>query len=145
MNGNTVYGNVSQVIKGSNAYATDSTKLSEVMAGDNLNGTTFNLKVNSKGGNSYNVTINLQNSTVSFPYPKNLNQNITFPIMNTDPATGNTGVVTGSNDITYKQINDIIGMFASDKIPTASIQPNNGQINNQRIICTKTKIWTLCY
>lgn len=130
-NGNTVYGNVSQVIKGSNAYATDSTKLSEVMAGDNLNGTTLNLKVNSKGGNSYNVSINLQNSTVSFPDPKNLNQNITFPIMNTDPATGNTGVVTGSNDITYKQINDIIGMFASDKIPTASIQPNNGQINNQ--------------
>lgn len=130
-NGNTVYGNVSQVIKGSNAYATDSTKLSEVMAGDNLNGTTLNLKVNSKGGNSYNVSINLQNSTVSFPDPKKPNQNITFPIMNTDPATGNTGVVTGSNDITYKQINDIIGMFASDKIPTASIQPNNGQINNQ--------------
>lgn len=47
-NGNTVYGNVSQVIKGSNAYATDSTKLSEVMAGDSLNGTTLNLKVNSK-------------------------------------------------------------------------------------------------
>ncbi|EDP4620782.1 flagellin biosynthesis protein FlgL, partial [Campylobacter jejuni] len=52
-NGNTVYGNVSQVIKGSNAYATDSTKLSEVMAGDSLNGTTLNLKVNSKGGNTY--------------------------------------------------------------------------------------------
>ncbi|MCC3049655.1 flagellar hook-associated protein FlgL, partial [Campylobacter jejuni] len=64
-NGNTVYGNVSQVIKGSNAYATDSTKLSEVMAGDSLNGTTLNLKVNSKGGNSYDVAINLQTSTAS--------------------------------------------------------------------------------
>ncbi len=28
------------------------------MAGDSLNGTTLNLKVNSKGGNSYDVTIN---------------------------------------------------------------------------------------
>ncbi|BEK20872.1 flagellar hook-associated protein FlgL [Campylobacter jejuni] len=129
-NGNTVYGNVSQVIKGSNAYATDSTKLSEVMAGDSLNGTILNLKVNSKGGNSYDVTINLQTSTVSYPDPNNLGQIISFPIMHTNPATGNSGVVTGSNDITYGQINDIIGMFAADKIPTTTIQANNGQINN---------------
>ena len=129
-NGNTVYGNVSQVIKGSNAYATDSTKLSEVMAGDSLNGTTLNLKVNSKGGNTYDVTINLQTSTVSYPDPNNPGQTISFPIMHTNPATGNSGVVTGSNDITYKQLNDIIGMFAADKIPTTPIQANNGQMNN---------------
>lgn len=128
-NGNTVYGNVSQVIKGSNAYATESTKLSEVMAGDSLNGTTLNLKVNSKGGNSYDVSINLQNSTVSFPDPNDPTQTISFPIMHTDPATGNSGVITGANDITYGQINDIIGMFAADKIPTASINPANGKID----------------
>ncbi len=126
--GNTVYGNVSQVIKGSNAYATESTKLSEVMAGDSLNGTTLNLKVNSKGGNTYDVSINLQTSTVSFPDPNDPTQTISFPIMHTDPATGNSGVVTGSNDITYGQINDIIGMFAADKIPTASINPINGKV-----------------
>ncbi|EAK1649625.1 flagellar hook-associated protein FlgL [Campylobacter jejuni] len=128
-NGNTVYGNVSQVIKGSNAYATDSTKLSEVMAGDSLNGTTLNLKVNSKGGNSYNVTINLQNSTVSYPDPNNPNQTISFPITHTDPTTGNSGVVTPSNEITYGQINDIIGMFAADKIPTQSITATNGKVD----------------
>ncbi|HIG0023367.1 TPA: flagellar hook-associated protein FlgL [Campylobacter jejuni] len=128
-NGNTVYGNVSQVIKGSNAYATDSTKLSEVMAGDSLNGTTLNLKVNSKGGNSYDVTINLQTSTVSYPDPNNPGQTISFPITHTDPATGNSGVVTGSNDITYGQINDIIGMFAADKIPTQSITATNGKVD----------------
>ncbi|EKE4136577.1 flagellar hook-associated protein FlgL [Campylobacter jejuni] len=128
-NGNTVYGNVSQVIKGSNAYATDSTKLSEVMAGDSLNGTTLNLKVNSKGGNSYDVTINLQTSTVSYPDPNNPGQTISFPIMHTNPATGNSGVVTGSNDITYGQINDIIGMFAADKIPTQSITATNGKVD----------------
>ncbi|ECQ6891817.1 flagellar hook-associated protein FlgL [Campylobacter jejuni] len=128
-NGNTVYGNVSQVIKGSNAYATDSTKLSEVMAGDSLNGTTLNLKVNSKGGNSYDVAINLQTSTVSYPDPNNPGQTISFPITHTDPATGNSGVVTGSNDITYGQINDIIGMFAADKIPTQSITATNGKVD----------------
>ncbi|EPI3059012.1 flagellar hook-associated protein FlgL [Campylobacter upsaliensis] len=127
--GNSVIGNVSQVIQGTNAYATDDTKLSEVMSGNAMD-STLNLTVNSKGGNTYNVSINLQNSTVSFPDPNNPNQNITFPITHTNPATGNNGVVTPPNEITYRQINDIIGMFASDQVPTQTITPNNGQITN---------------
>lgn len=125
--GNSVIGNISQVIQGTNAYATDDTKLSEVMSGNAMD-STLNLTVNSKGRNTYNVSINLQNSTVSFPDPNNPNQNITFPITHTNPATGNDGVVTPPNEITYRQINDIIGMFASDQIPTQTITPNNGQI-----------------
>ncbi|EAI3920299.1 flagellar hook-associated protein FlgL [Campylobacter upsaliensis] len=126
--GNSVIGNVSQVIQGTNAYATDDTKLSEVMSGNAMD-STLNLTVNSKGGNTYNVTVNLQNSIVSFPDPNNPNQNITFPITHTNPTTGNNGVVTPPNEITYRQINDIIGMFASDQVPTQTITPNNGQIN----------------
>lgn len=126
--GNSVIGNVSQVIQGTNAYATDDTKLSEVMSGNAMD-STLNLTVNSKGGNTYNVTVNLQDSTVSFPDPNNPNQNITFPITHTNPTTGNNGVVTPPNEITYRQINDIIGMFASDQVPTQTITPNNGQIN----------------
>ncbi|EOX9299155.1 flagellar hook-associated protein FlgL [Campylobacter upsaliensis] len=127
--GNSVIGNVSQVIQGTNAYATDDTKLSEVMSGNAMD-STLNLTVNSKGGNTYNVTVNLQNSTVSFPDPNNPNQNITFPITHTNPTTGNNGVVTPPNEITYRQINDIIGMFASNQVPTQTITPNNGQITN---------------
>ncbi|ELX4820409.1 flagellar hook-associated protein FlgL [Campylobacter upsaliensis] len=129
--GNSVIGNVSQVIQGTNAYATDDTKLSEVMLGNAMD-STLNLTVNSKGGNTYNVTVNLQNSTVSFPDPNNPNQNITFPITHTNPTTGNNGVVTPPNEITYRQINDIIGMFASDQVPTQTITPNNGQITAQQ-------------
>lgn len=127
--GNSVIGNVSQVIQGTNAYATDDTKLSEVMSGNAMD-STLNLTVNSKGGNAYNVTVNLQNSTVSFPDPANPGQTITFPITHTNPTTGNNGVVTPPNEITYRQINDIIGMFASDQVPTQTITPNNGQITN---------------
>ncbi|EKK7208810.1 flagellar hook-associated protein FlgL [Campylobacter upsaliensis] len=126
--GNSVIGNVSQVIQGTNAYATDDTKLSEVMSGNAMD-STLNLTVNSKGGDTYNVTVNLQNSTVSFPDPANPGQTITFPITHTNPTTGNNGVVTPPNEITYRQINDIIGMFASDQVPTQTITPNNGQIN----------------
>ncbi|EGJ6308985.1 flagellar hook-associated protein FlgL [Campylobacter upsaliensis] len=127
--GNSVIGNVSQVIQGTNAYATDDTKLSEVMSGNAMD-STLNLTVNSKGGNTYNVTVNLQNSIVSFPDPANPGQTITFPITHTNPTTGNNGVVTPPNEITYRQINDIIGMFASDQVPTQTITPNNGQITN---------------
>ncbi|HEC1541986.1 TPA: flagellar hook-associated protein FlgL [Campylobacter upsaliensis] len=129
--GNSVIGNVSQVIQGTNAYATDDTKLSEVMSGNAMD-STLNLTVNSKGGNTYNVTVDLQNSTVSFPDPANPGQNITFPITHTNPTTGNNGVVTPPNEITYRQINDIIGMFASDQVPTQTITPNNGQITAQQ-------------
>lgn len=123
---NKVIGNVSQVLKDGGAYATDSTKLSEVATG-NLANTTLTLQVNSRAGNTYNVSINLGTSTVSYTPPAGGNQ-VTFPIMHTDPTTLNSGVVTPTNEITYRQLNDIIGLFADDRQPTATITPNNNQI-----------------
>lgn len=123
---NKVIGNVSQVLKDGGAYATDSTKLSEVATG-NLANTTLNLKVSSRAGNTYDVTINLNTSTVSYQNG-NPPQTITFPIMHTDPTTLNSGVVTPTNEITYRQLNDIIGLFADDRQPTATIPTNNNQI-----------------
>lgn len=123
---NKVIGNVSQVLKDGGAYATDSTKLSEVATG-NLANTTLNLKVSSRAGNTYDVTINLGTSTVSYT-PQAGGNPVTFPIMHTDPTTLNSGVVTPTNEITYRQLNDIIGLFADDRQPTQSIQANN---NNQ--------------
>lgn len=123
---NKVIGNVSQVLKDGGAYATDSTKLSEVATG-NLANTTLTLQVNSRAGNTYNVSINLGNSTVSYTPQAGGNQ-VTFPIMHTDPTTLNSGVVTPTNEITYRQLNDIIGLFADDRQPTATIPTNNNQI-----------------
>ena len=123
---NKVIGNVSQVLKDGGAYATDSTKLSEVATG-NLANTTLNLKVSSRAGNTYDVTINLRDSQVSYQNG-NPPQTITFPIMHTDPTTLNSGVVTPTNEITYRQLNDIIGLFADDRQPTATIPTNNNQI-----------------
>lgn len=124
---NKVIGNVSQVLKDGGAYATDSTKLSEVATGDLAN-TTLNLKVSSRAGNPYDVTINLGASTVSYQDGNNPPNTIEFPIMHTDPTTLNSGVVTPTNEITYRQLNDIIGLFADDRQPTQSIQANNNQI-----------------
>lgn len=124
---NKVIGNVSQVLKDGGAYATDSTKLSEVATG-NLANTTLNLKVSSRAGNTYDVTINLGTSQVSYQDGNNPLNIITFPIMHTDPTMLNSGVVTPTNEITYRQLNDIIGLFADDRQPTATIPTNNNQI-----------------
>lgn len=124
---NKVIGNVSQVLKNGGAYATDSTKLSEVATG-NLANTTLNLKVSSRAGRTYDVTINLGTSTVSYT-PQAGGNPVTFPIMHTDPTTLNSGVVTPTNEITYRQLNDIIGLFADDRQPTATITPNNNKID----------------
>lgn len=123
---NKVIGNVSQVLKDGGAYATDSTKLSEVATGDLAN-TTLTLQVNSRAGNTYTVSIHLGTSTVSYTPPAGGNP-VTFPIMHTDPTTLNSGVVTPTNEITYRQLNDIIGLFADDRQPTQSIPTNNNQI-----------------
>lgn len=124
---NKVIGNVSQVLKDGGAYATDSTKLSEVATGDLAN-TTLTLQVNSRAGNTYNVSIDLGASTVSYT-PQGGGNQVTFPIMHTDPTTLNSGVVTPTNEITYRQLNDIIGLFADDRQPTATITPNNNKID----------------
>lgn len=124
---NKVIGNVSQVLKDGGAYATDSTKLSEVATGDLAN-TTLNLKVSSRAGRTYDVAINLGTSTVSYT-PQAGGNPVTFPIMHTDPTTLNSGVVTPTNEITYRQLNDIIGLFADDRQPTATITPNNNKID----------------
>ncbi|TEY02338.1 flagellar hook-associated protein FlgL [Campylobacter sp. US33a] len=122
--GNKVFGNVSQIKNGTSEYATDDTKLSEVLANadKSMTGQVLNLKVTSKGGNEYDVTIDLENSMVSYPDPNNPGQTISFPITHTKTVGNSTqGVITGSEDITYRQLNDIIGMFATDNMPKTSI------------------------
>ena len=122
---NQVYGNVSQIVQSSGAYATDSTRLSEVASGSLAN-TILNLQVSSRAGNSYEVSINLGTSMVS--YTDAAGAVVSFPIMHTNTTTGNSGVLTPTNDITYRQLNDIIGLFADDRQPTASIAVTNNQI-----------------
>ncbi|MCR6579101.1 flagellar hook-associated protein FlgL [Campylobacter insulaenigrae] len=130
--GNKVFGNVSQVIRGTSQYASDETKLSEVIANanGNMTGQRLQMDITSKSGRTYNVTVDLGASTVSYT-PQGGGAAITFPITHSQYNEANgttTGVVTNPQDITYKQLNDILGMFASDNVPTATINANNGVV-----------------
>ncbi|AJC86181.1 flagellar hook-associated protein FlgL [Campylobacter sp. RM16704] len=143
--GNKVFGNVSQIIKGTSEYATESTKLSEVIANANgsMNGQKLEMNITSKSGQNYKVEIDLGNSMVSYVDPAT-GANINFPIIHSqyNEATGtSSGVQTRPEDITYGQLNDIISMFAADKAPTASISVGTGgTISNSDFQTIQTNI-----
>lgn len=123
--GNTVFGNVSQVVKGTSEYATDSTKLSEVVANANgsMDGQRLQMEITSKSGQTYEVTVNLEASMVSFNKPDGTL--IQIPFMSADPNNPSNISSTNPEDITYGQLNDIIGMIASDNIPETTLAPAN--------------------
>lgn len=121
-NGNKVLGNVSQIVRNTGEYATDSTKLSEVSGTTALNNTSLSLSITSRSGQTYDATIDLANSRISY---NDANGNtISFPFMHT-AADGVNAQITQSNDITYRQLNDVITLFATDSMPTATINTPN--------------------
>jgi len=108
--------NVSQILKTDNAYATNSTKLSEVFdtsqsnAGT-LDGTTLKLKGKDVNGNAYDVSIDLKNSGSTFSVG-----GTSYDIYNaTDPRAA-----VSADNMTYKQLNDVINMVVSNNLPASN-------------------------
>lgn len=157
--GDELKGNVSQVVKKTNKYATDSTKLIEVAGLDavakdflpkpSLDGKMLVLNVHSKAGKDYTVRLDF-NSTITPgdplsvpPTPPTGGSTITiydgkikFPITGAAPSPivksqiykdsdpnlhYYKGDPTKSDEVTYKQVNDIIGMLTSDNLPQGAL------------------------
>lgn len=144
---NILTGSVSQVVKGKNTFATDATKIKDV-AGAGLQDnpdSNMTMHIKSKNGNYYEVKIQFTDP-ISASDPKatslriqEINQDGT-PKMDAqgnpvqpvyqgnimlgkyNEATQKTdGVVTSANDISYKQINDIVAMVAAGNMPQDDI------------------------
>lgn len=118
--GNELNGNVSQVVVGTNEYATATTKLSEVAGVDTLNGKSLTLDFKDKNGNSNTATINFANAGSSVSIDLNndgdtTDTNETFSILN------GSGNVTSADDVTYQQLTDIISMLTSGTLPTDGV------------------------
>lgn len=148
---NKITGNISQVIRSNGEYAKEDTPISMVAASKTTypfpNNNKFNIdngsiKVNvvSRSNKRYEVNINFTNNGARFSYVQ-LNNNGTiiqntqrnnFTIYQSDEfhyqkdQNGNkiyTGSMTPNKDMTYRQLNDIIAMAASDRIE--NLEPNN--------------------
>lgn len=131
IDGSTLSSTVPQIIKDTNAFATGSTKLSEVAdlsqavlpATDTLDGTTFKFAGKDIDGNDYNVEINL-NSTA--------NGGSTFTVGGTPYAIFDMSAsraATDADEVTYQQLMDVMNMVITGNTPDlvgTNINPNTG-------------------
>ncbi len=134
--GNTLNSNVSQVIKDTNDYAVNKTKLIDVagiktfddisILGDE---TKFLLNGLDIDGNSFNAQIDLSNDLL-LP-----NNGSTFSVTVINKVTGvpttysssifdANGNKTKADSLTYQQLNDVISMITSSKLPVDGVPAN---------------------
>ncbi|AQW87645.1 flagellar hook-associated protein [Campylobacter pinnipediorum subsp. caledonicus] len=137
---NTLTTNVSQINRFTGEFAKDSTRLSEVAGAESLyphirnkpdgydiDNEEINLKINSRNGVEYDIKVNLGTKNPSKPVSfsiKGKNPDGSNPF---EPDKDRNLVVynsdefgqypTQTDDFTYRQLMDIIGMVASDNIP----------------------------
>ena len=140
--GRNLIGTVSQVERGSGKFADDNTTLSQVVASKELypgerdkydiNDQALKMQIKSKSGGDYKVDV-LFGTAVPPATSGNARVNITRPDGTTyttevwdsfyndttNPPT-TEGRTTQSKNMTFRQLNDIIGMVASDSVPTGA-------------------------
>ncbi|MGM0533293.1 MAG: flagellin, partial [Campylobacterota bacterium] len=105
---NTLTSNVAQVINANNEFATESTKLSEVASNGDIEGTTFDLDYTDIGGTDRSARIDFDAGGVKVQDDSGAT---IFSVLSHD------GSNTSPNDMTYKQLQDAIGMLVTDNIP----------------------------
>lgn len=111
--GSKLSSNSSQIIKGSNAFATLSTKLSEVAdltqgTSGTLDGTSFVLEGMDVNGTPYSAQIDLATAGSTFTVGGN-----TYNIFN----MGSPRVNAKADEVTYKQLSDVINMVVTGNLP----------------------------
>ena len=116
--GNTLTSNVSQMVSTDNSYATDSTKLSAV-AGQAIDGTSLSLSGSDVQGNPLNATINFNGLPGGSTFKVN---GTTYPILDA------SGSPTDGNNMTYRQLEDVVSMAVSGNLP-ATAAPSAAEYN----------------
>ncbi len=103
--------NVSQIIKDTNAFATPSTKLSEVASGATLDGKSLNLEGIDVNGNPYSAQIDFATVGSTFTVGGN-----TYNIFN----VASPRAAVDADEMTYKQLMDVINMVVTGNLPAAA-------------------------
>ena len=137
--GRNLVGTVSQVERGSGKFADDNTTLSQVVGAKelyqgerdkyNIDGQRIRMEIKSKSGGKYTAVVNFDDTTVpstakvkiTRPDNSTYTTNVWDSFYNdtTNPPT-TEGIDTQSKNMTFRQLNDIIGMVASDNVPAGA-------------------------
>ncbi|QOP43627.1 flagellar biosynthesis protein FlgL [Sulfurimonas sediminis] len=115
--------NVPQILKETNAFASPSTKISEVAdlsqgTAGTLDGTTFNLTGKDINGNSYTATIELKSAGSQFSIDTNNDGTVdtSYDIFNMQsPRTA-----TAADNVTYQQLMDVVNMVVTNNLPAGT-------------------------
>ncbi len=120
IDGSNITSNVAQIVKGTNAFADASTKLSEVFdlsqgTAGTLNGTQLRLTGTAIDGvTPYDITININSAGSTFV--NNLTAT-SYDIFNMDTA-GRSAV--NGDDMSYQQVLDVINMTVTNNLPAGA-------------------------
>ena len=125
--GSYLHSTTPQVLKSTNAFARDATKLSEVFdlsrgtsdtADDGLAPKQLKLEGTDTGGSKYTAVINFKSPGSEFVIDTTGNGIVdtTYPIY--DMSTTRAGV--DANDMTYRQLMDVVNMIATGNIPSST-------------------------
>jgi flagellar hook-associated protein 3 FlgL len=111
--GNLLSGNVSQIVKMTNEYATESTKLVDVSTVNSLDAKQLDFSGVDINGASFNVQVNLQNGGSTF----SLDGGVTnYDIFNMQTPRA----AVAADEMTYQQLNDVINMVITDNLPAST-------------------------
>jgi len=112
-----------QIVKLDNAFATASTKLSEVAdlsqgTAGTLDGTRLKFVGVDINGNNYNAVINLDSAGSTFSLDTNFDgvQDTTYNLYNMQTPRANTA----ADNVTYQQLMDVMNMIVTGKLPATS-------------------------
>lgn len=113
-NGPKLSSNVSQIVKGTNAFATDGTKLLDVASGSSLNNKRFILKGTDIMGASFTMQLDLKNIGSTFSLDGGTTNYQIFDV-NSSPR-----VAIGADSMTYRQLMDVVNMATSATLPAST-------------------------
>ncbi|OHE02822.1 MAG: flagellar biosynthesis protein FlgL [Sulfurimonas sp. RIFCSPLOWO2_12_36_12] len=111
IDGAKLYSATPQILKGTNAFATPSTKLLDVASGTTLNGKSFTLEGTDVNGNPYSAQIDLATAGSTFTIGGN-----TYDIFN----VGTPRAAVAADEMTYKQLMDVMNMVVTGNLPSAA-------------------------
>ncbi len=126
-NGSYLTSNVPQVVKSNSNYATASTKLSEV-AGTSLDGQTYKMEVTDTKGVEYIVNVNFSNTLPNgseFEIVEKSTGTSYGPYTIYNPLDDPISAAT-ADDMTYKQLNDVISIATTFSTLNPGSLPGNG-------------------
>lgn len=106
--------NVPQIIKGTNDFATNSTKISEVATSGSLDGKSFNLEGVDINGFGYAAKINFATAGSTFTLDGGVTNYSIFDV------AGTPRVAVPADEMTYKQLMDVINMVVTSNLPAAA-------------------------